>query len=65
MVAKGEGSPCVLLDIQPSQNARNFQFSDVGSIKKKNVQAKQNRSLGQIWLKGCHSAVSGVWDNNH
>lgn len=26
--------------------------------------AKQNRSLGQIWLKGCHSAVDRLWDNN-
>lgn len=41
-----------------------YQFKNVGSIKKENVQAKQNRSLGQIWLKGCHSAVSGLWDNN-
>lgn len=41
-----------------------YQFLDVGSIKKENVQAKQNRSLGHIWLKGCHSAVSGLWDNN-
>lgn len=41
-----------------------YQFLNVGSIKKENVQAKQNKSLGQIWLKGSHSAVSGSLDNN-
>lgn len=41
-----------------------YQFLNVGSIKKENVQAKQNRSLGQFWLQRGLSAVSGLWDNN-
>lgn len=53
---------CVLPDIQASLKI--YQFKNVGLIEKENVRAKQNRSLGQIWLKGCHSAVDSLWDNN-
>lgn len=39
-------------------------FKNVGSIEKEKGEAKQNRSVGQIWLQGCHSAVPGLSDNN-
>lgn len=57
------GYSCVLPDIQPGQK-KSYHFLNVGLIEKENVKAKQNRSLGQIWLKRCHSAVDGLWDNN-
>lgn len=53
----------MLPDIQPSLK-KSTRFLNVGLIEKENVKAKQNRSLGQIWLKGCPSAVDGLWDNN-
>lgn len=41
-----------------------YQFLNVGLIGKENVKARQNRSVGQIWLKHGHSAVSGLLDDN-
>lgn len=42
------------------QKSSHFFFLNVGSTEKEKGKAKQNRSVGQIWLQGCHLAVPGL-----